>query len=94
MAKKRKRKRTPPSRQTATMKDLNSARNKAKDDAVKFAWAVMFTVMRDKHGWGSRVRLPRWWTEVNDLSESIVKGYVKVEDLIKTLEEESGIILE
>lgn len=94
MAKKKKRKRIPPSCRVATAKDVNSARNKAKDDAVKFAWAVMFTVLHDKHGWGSRVRLPRLWNEVNDLSESIVKGYVKVEDLIKTLEEESGIILE
>lgn len=94
MAKKRKRKRTPPSRKVATMKDVNSARNRGRDEAVLTAWAIIFTVMRDKHGWGARVRLPRLWNEVNELSDSIAKGYVKLEDLIKALEEACGLILE
>ena len=40
------------------------------------------------------VRLKRLWDEVEDLSDSIEKGYVSVRDLLVTLEEEIGAVLE
>lgn len=62
------------------------------DEAVSYAWAIMFTVMRDKFGFGA-VRLKRMWDEVNNLSDAISEGYVSVADLMETLESEAGITL-
>ena len=56
------------------------------------ASSMFFTVMRDKEGDGP-VRLKRIWNEVEELSDSINQGYVKVLDLVRTLEEEAGIVL-
>ena len=65
---------------------------KAKSDAITTVWAIFFSVMRDKEGYGLK-RLKRLWDEVNDLSDSITKGYVSIADLTKTLEEEAGIVI-
>ena len=48
--------------------------------------------MRDKHGWEIE-QLGRLWNEVNDLSDSISRGFVSVADLTKALEEEAGIVI-
>lgn len=87
------RKKTPPRRRPATLADVEKAKKQAQSEAVKYAWAIMFSVMRDKEGWGI-VRLKRLWDEVEDLSDSIGKGYVSVQDLLETLEEEIGAVLE
>ena len=76
------------SRRQATAADVA----KAKREAVMSAIAIFFTVMRDKEGYGIK-RLRRLWDEVNDLSDSITKGFVSVPDLIKVLEEEAGIVI-
>ena len=82
-----------PHRKPATQADIAKAKKKAQSEAVKYAWAIMFSVMRDKEGWGM-VRLKRLWNEVEELSDSISKGYVSVQDLLDTLEEEIGAVLE
>ena len=92
MAKKRKRKRIPPSRKIATMKDVNSARNKARDEAIDYAFAIIMSRLSDKWGWG-RIRMGRLWGQVNETSQAIAEGRVKVEDLLKSLEEERGIYI-
>ena len=76
-------------RRVATAKDVQNA----KSDAVTQVWAIFFTVMHDKEGYG-RKRLKRVWKHVNELSDSIIQGYVKISDLRKTLEEEMGVVLE
>ena len=86
-------KRVNPRRRPATLADVEKARKQAQSEAVKYAWAIMFSVLRDKEGWGV-VRLKRLWDEVEDLSDSIGKGYVSVRDLLDTLEEEIGAVLE
>lgn len=86
-------KRVNPRRRPATLADVEKAKQQAQSEAVKYAWAIMFSVMRDKEGWGV-VRLKRLWDEVEDLSDSIEKGYVSVRDLLDTLEEEIGAVLE
>lgn len=86
-------KRVNPRRRPATLADVEKARKQAQSEAVKYAWAIMFSVLRDKEGWGV-VRLKRLWDEVEDLSDSIEKGYVSVQDLLETLEEEIGAVLE
>lgn len=77
------------SRRVATAKDVQ----KAKSAAVTQVWAIFFTVMHDKEGYGKK-RLKRLWKEVNALSDSVIKGYVKISDLQKTLDEEMGVVLE
>jgi hypothetical protein len=88
-----KKKKVNPNRIPATKADVEKAKKQAVDEAVSFAWAVFFTVMRDKEGYGTKVRLPRLWARVRDLIDSITKGYVSVADLKEELKKQ-GIILE
>lgn len=81
-----------PRKRPATHADVQKAKKDATSDAISFAWAIMFTCLHDKEGWG-RVRLQRLWKEVEDLSDSIAKGYVSVADLKYTLKEEMGVEL-
>ncbi len=91
MAKQR-RKKVDPRCVPVSKHDVLKAKKEATDDAITYAWAILFTVMRDKFGWGP-VRLNRLWAEVNNLSGSIIQGYVKIPDLVKVLDEEAGIKL-
>jgi len=81
-------KRINPNKKPATQADIK----KAKKQAIAYAWAIMFTVMRDKFGYGP-VRLQRVWSEVNRLSDAITAGYVNLNDLMRTLDQEAGIVL-
>lgn len=72
--------------------DVNRAEKAARKDAVDYAFAIMFTVLRDKFDFDLD-QLIRLWRCVNDLSDSISKGYVKVQDLLRTLDDEAGIVL-
>ena len=49
-------------------------------------------VMKDKEGATSE-DVNRIWKEIEDLSDSIAKGYVKLEDIQQSLLEEDGINL-
>lgn len=82
-----------PRRRPATQADIIKAKKDAQIKAINYAWAIFFTVMVDKEGYGKK-RLKRLWQEVNDLSDSIAKGYVSVNDLMRTLDKEMGIVLE
>lgn len=82
-----------PKRRPVSQADILKAKKEVKVQAVNYAWAIFFTVMVDKEGYGKK-RLKRIWEAVSNLSDSISKGYVNVKDLMKTLEEEKGIILE
>ena len=82
-----------PRRRPVSKADVDKAKKEAQNKAVNVAWAIFFTVMRDKEGYGIK-RLKRIWREVNELSDSISQGYVNVKDLMQTLDEEAGIILE
>ena len=88
MAKKKKN----PNNRPATMADVLKFKKVAQDRAIAITWAIFFSVMRDKEGYG-RVRLARLWKGVEELSDSIAKGYVSVDDLMTTLQDEAGIIL-
>lgn len=81
-----------PRRIPATMADVEKAKKEVQDKTICLAWAIFFTVLRDKHGFGKQ-RLARVWSEVNELSDSIIKGYVNVNDLAKALEVEANIVL-
>lgn len=82
-----------PRRKPATAADVQKAKVQAQQFAITASWAIFFSVLRDKEGWGKK-RLNRLWAEINELADSITKGYVTVPDLVKTLAEEAGIYLE
>jgi hypothetical protein len=86
-----KKKKVNPRRKPATLADVNKAKKEAMDIAITSAWAILFTALRDKEGFGY-IRLRRVWDEVNYLSDSIGKGYVNIDDLIEELRE-NGIAL-
>lgn len=81
-----------PKKRPATQADVNKAKKEAREVAIHTAYAIFFTVLHDKEGWGVK-RMARLWEHINDLSESVVQGYVTIQDLEKTLYEEVGIEL-
>lgn len=84
------RKKTNPRRRPATMQDVERAKRAAQEEAVTNAMAMFFTVLYDK-GHADIEKLQKIWREVNELSDSIIKGYVRVSDLRNTLKQEYGI---
>lgn len=86
-------KKTNPRRCPATKADVERAKKQAQTTAINYAWAIFFSVLRDKEGYGKE-RLKRVWNGVNALSDSIAKGYVNIKDLMRVLEDEAGIVLE
>lgn len=57
---------------------------------MELAWSIFFTVLCDKEGYELE-DLRRVWNEVNDLPDSIAKGYCTVRDLRSILREEMGV---
>lgn len=86
-------KKTNPRNRPASQADIIKAKKQAQTQAMNITWAIFFTVMRDKEGYGKE-RLKRVWKEVNELSDSIAQGYVNVKDLMRVLDEEAYIVLE
>ena len=85
---KTKKKKVNPRRQPRTEADVK----RAEDKSITAAWAIFFTVMRDKEGYGVK-RLHRVWDEISNLSDGVARGFVSVEDLERVLAEEAGIRL-
>lgn len=86
-------KKTNPRHRPVSQADIIKAKKQAQTQAINITWAIFFSVMRDKEGYGKK-RLRRVWNAVNELSDSIAQGYVNVKDLMKTLADEAGIYLE
>jgi hypothetical protein len=81
-----------PRKRPATQVDVERAKREAQDEAVRYAFAIFFTVLWDKE-LADMEAMQRVWSEVNDLSDSVASGYVSVSDLLNTLKEEYGVIL-
>ena len=86
-------KKVDPRRRPATQADVQRAKQKGQEEAVKLAWSILFTVLRDKEGYDLD-GLQRVWKEVDDLSDSIAKGYCTVTDLRDVLKQEIGANIE
>ena len=82
-----------PRRRPATQADVQRAKQKGQEEAIKLAWSILFTVLRDKEGYDLE-GLQRVWGEVDDLSDSIAKGYCTVTDLRDVLKQEIGANIE
>lgn len=83
---------TNPRRRPATQADVLKAKEEAKAEAIAYAFAIFFSVLADKEH-AETDDLIRVWHEVNELSDSVVKGYVNITDLLHTLKTERGIYL-
>lgn len=81
-----------PRRRPASQADVKRASAAALDKAIASAWAIFFTVLWDKEGFDQK-RMKRVWDEVNALSNGINNEYVTVNDLLRMLEEEAGLVL-
>ena len=81
-----------PKRKPATLADVNKAKKQAQDDALNLAMCIFLTVLLDKENADKEI-IKRVWGEVNELSDSIAKGYVNIYDLRKTLSEEYDILI-
>lgn len=81
-----------PCRRPASQADVERAKAAAIDEAITAAWAILFTVLRDKWGFENEA-LQLLWRDVDYQSESINQGYVNVNDLRQALEDEAGIKL-
>lgn len=64
----------------------------ARDTGIDCALAMLFTAALDK-GIIDHDQVQPLWVAVNDLADSIAKGYVNLRDLCDTLKEEYGIEL-
>lgn len=84
---------TNPRRRPASMADVERAKGKARTETVRTSWSVFFTVLLDKEGM-SNEDLGRIFAEVEDLSDSVIRGYCSVSDLRDTLRREAGIVIE
>lgn len=71
-------------------KQLDRERKRIRDEAVKYAFVVIFTVMHDKYGWGG-IRLKRLYEQIDYVADSVCKGYIKLDDMARELETQMGI---
>lgn len=91
MPKKRHRKRSPAS-MPATVQDVNRAKERAVAEAVTQCWSIFFRVLIDKHG-ATIPELQQLWREVEDYSEDVAAGRLKVADIRDSLKQEDGVII-
>ena len=79
-----------PRRRPATMVDVNRAAQRATNDALTASAAIFLTVLCDKESADAEI-IQRVWQEMQELSQSIIDGYVSVADLKDTLRKEYGV---
>ena len=79
-----------PRRRHATMADVNRAVEQATNDALAASAAIFLTVLCDKENADAEI-IQRVWREMQELSQSIIDGYVSVADLKDTLRKEYGV---
>jgi len=81
-----------PRRRPVTQADINRAQKKAEARCLDLAIAIILSALLDK-GFLDAEQMPEAWAAINDMSDSIVKGYVKYEDLRQTLAEEYQVFV-
>ena len=72
--------------------ELRKFRDKHRQEGILFVTVIFMSVMRDKFGYG-RKRLGRIYKAMEERAECVAKGYVKLTDLQKALEEEAKITI-
>lgn len=83
--------RTNPKNKVVTQADIKKIKQTIADEMLEISKVLFFTVLLDKEGMSSE-DLHRILGEVNDLSDSILLGYVNISDLKNTLKQEQGLV--
>lgn len=81
-----------PNRVPVNQAQLNRVKQGAVSEAINYVWSLFFTVLRDKEGY-TIDDLKRVWAEIEDLSDSVIKGYCTIADLKTVLREEAGAVI-
>lgn len=76
-----------PRHRPATQADVNKAKKTAKNEAMEVTLGIVLTVLRDKKGYDEE-EMRSFWNDAQYLSDSILKGYVSIHDLIDVLKED------
>ena len=79
-----------PRNRPVSQADLKRAKADVFERAVKWAMVIVFTVLLDKFGF-DKAQLKKLWRHVNDLSDSVDKGLVKLHELRTVLNKEYEI---
>lgn len=64
--------------------------NQAIREATNYSLAVPIMVLRDEFGFGEK-RIDKFMTAYMELYNSISEGYLDLKDIIKTINEETGV---
>ena len=72
--------------------DIKKIKRETMSKAIDYATIIFLNVMRDSEGYGKH-RLQRVYDAINDLSDSIAKGYCSLYDLEKVLKDEANIVV-
>lgn len=81
-----------PRRIPVSQAEVNRAKKDATSNAIQYVWSLFFTVLRDKEGY-TIDDLKRVWAEVEDLTDSVIKGYCTISDLKYILKTEAGAVI-
>lgn len=86
-------KRTNPHKRPASQADVERARAQGRQQGVIDSAVIILTVLRDKEGFEID-DLKRLWSEIGDLSDSIVGGYATISDMKDVLKQEIGVLID
>ena len=84
-------KKTNPRKKPLSQADIKKAKNLIAAEMVENVWTLVFSVLRDKEN-ATTEDLHRIWGEINDLSDSVLLGYVNMSDLKNVLKQEEGLV--
>ena len=73
--------------------DVNKLKNDATSIGIRYAMVIFLYVMREKEGYGDK-RIKRVYDEMNDVVDSINKGYINLNDLEHVLSLEYDLTIE
>lgn len=73
--------------------DVKNLKNDATNIGIRYAMVIFLYVMREKEGYGDK-RLKRVYDEMNDVVDSINKGYINLNDLEQVLSLEYDLTIE
>lgn len=71
----------------------NKAAREASEEAFVLLLGLPLMVLRDKHNFGKK-RLEQFENDILDIYDSFQKGLITLEDVITTIEAETGMKLE
>lgn len=80
-----------PRRKPVTQADVNRAKKAATDSAIKLVVYITLYALIDKSGF-DKEKIQKIGNDMNYIADSVVKGYLSVEDIRKMVEEEYDFV--